>query len=51
MSFLRQRAGATSIEYGLIAAFVALLIISTIGVMGTQLNAMFMALSAGFSAA
>jgi pilus assembly protein Flp/PilA len=49
MNFLKDRAGATAIEYGLIAAFVALIIISTIAAMGTQLVGMFNAVGAGFS--
>jgi pilus assembly protein Flp/PilA len=49
MSFVQNRAGATAIEYGLIAAFIALIIISTIGMMGTQLNGLFNSVGAGFS--
>jgi pilus assembly protein Flp/PilA len=45
MSFIRKFAknnkGATAIEYGLIAALIAVVIISGVTVLGTNLNAKF----------
>ena len=49
MKFFQNRAGATAIEYGLIAAFVALIIITAIGAMGQTLVTMLGQVSAGFS--
>ena len=51
MRFAPNRIGATSIEYGLIAAFVALIIIAAIAAVGTQLNGLFIAVAGGFSGA
>ena len=39
--FLRDEDGATAIEYGLIAAFIALAIIAAVGMTGEQLVALF----------
>ncbi|MET3899280.1 pilus assembly protein Flp/PilA [Devosia sp. UYZn731] len=39
--FLRDQSGATAIEYGLIAALVAVAIISTLVVFGTNLTALY----------
>ena len=41
LKFWRDESGATAIEYGLIAAAIALAIISAINGMGTKLNAKF----------
>lgn len=38
---IRDEAGATAIEYGLIAALIAVAAISTMGLLGDQLNATF----------
>ncbi len=38
---LRDRNGATAIEYGLIAALVALAIVAGLGTLGTNLNTQF----------
>jgi pilus assembly protein Flp/PilA len=40
-SFLRDEKGATAIEYGLIAAGIAVAIITVITTIGTNLNAAF----------
>jgi len=40
-NFLADEAGVTAIEYGLIAAGIAVAIIATIAALGTQLNATF----------
>ncbi|UAL09711.1 Flp family type IVb pilin [Caulobacter segnis] len=39
--FLKDESGATAIEYGLIAALIAVVIISGVTVLGTNLNAKF----------
>jgi len=39
--FLRDDSGATAIEYGLIAALVAVALIGVLGTLGTNLNAKF----------
>ena len=36
-AFLRSERGATAIEYGMIAAFIALIIVTAIGLTGTKL--------------
>ena len=41
LSFLRNETGATAIEYGLIAAGIALAIIVVVNGLGTNLNGMF----------
>jgi len=40
-NFLRDESGATAIEYGLIAALIAVVIITAITAVGTQLSATF----------
>ncbi|UEM08811.1 Flp family type IVb pilin [Bradyrhizobium barranii subsp. barranii] len=44
-NFLADERGATAIEYGLIAAGIALAIISVVNGMGSKLNAKFGAIS------
>jgi pilus assembly protein Flp/PilA len=44
--FLKDEVGATSIEYGLIAALVALVIITGVSAIGTKLSTKFTTLSA-----
>jgi pilus assembly protein Flp/PilA len=39
--FVKDESGATAIEYGLIAAGIALAIIATVNTLGTNLNAKF----------
>jgi pilus assembly protein Flp/PilA len=41
IAFLRDESGATAIEYGLIAAGIAVAIIATVQALGTQLNTTF----------
>ena len=41
MKFLSDQSGATAIEYGLIAAGIALAIIAAVNGLGTNLNAQF----------
>jgi pilus assembly protein Flp/PilA len=45
MNFLRDEAGATAIEYGLIAAGISLAIISVVNGMGTKLSSKFTSLN------
>lgn len=39
--FLKDESGATAIEYGLIATLIAVVIISAVGLVGTNLTARF----------
>ena len=41
LSFLRDEGGATAIEYGLIAAGIALAIIAVVNGLGTNLNGQY----------
>ena len=50
-AFLRDEAGATAIEYGLIAALISVVIIATITAVGTQLTTTFTAVSTALSGA
>jgi pilus assembly protein Flp/PilA len=49
--FLRDEAGVTAIEYGLIAALISVVIIGAAGVVGTNLAAVFTRVSAQLAAA
>lgn len=49
ITLLRDREGATAIEYGLIAALIAVAIMSTVGGLGTQLNKTFSKTSSAMS--
>lgn len=44
-AFLRDESGATAIEYGMIAALIAVVIITTLKTVGTKLNATFTTIS------
>jgi len=46
--FLRDESGATAIEYGLIAAGIALAIIAAVGLTGDKLLALFTSLLTAF---
>ena len=48
-SFIEQDEGVTAIEYGLIAALIAVVIIAAITVVGTELNATFTTISGALS--
>ena len=39
--FLKDESGATAIEYGLIAALVAVVLVTAVGAMGTKLSGTF----------
>ena len=41
--FMKDESGATAIEYGLIVALIAVVIITAVTTVGTQLNAKFAA--------
>jgi pilus assembly protein Flp/PilA len=45
----RNRSGATAIEYGLIAGFIALGVIVAVGQLGTTTNDSFVAVQDGFN--
>jgi pilus assembly protein Flp/PilA len=45
IAFLSDESGATAIEYGLIAAGIAVAIIATVQALGTNLNATFSSVS------
>ena len=47
LSFLSDERGATAIEYGLIAAGIAVVIITVVGSIGTDLTAKFTAVDGG----
>ena len=47
LKFLSDESGATAIEYGLIAALVAVVIIGAVTTMGTKINAAFTAVGTG----
>ncbi|PIB93686.1 Flp family type IVb pilin [Caulobacter sp. FWC2] len=49
--FLKDESGATAIEYGLIAALIAVVIISGVSVLGTNLNSKFKSVADKVSAA
>jgi len=39
--FLKDESGATAIEYGLIAALIAVVLVGALGALGTQLDSTF----------
>ncbi len=39
--FLKDESGATAIEYGLIAALIAVVLVASLGALGTALDAKF----------
>lgn len=41
IKFIKNEEGATAVEYGLIAALIAVAILSTVTSLGTQLKAVF----------
>ena len=45
LAFLKDEAGATAIEYGLIAAGISVVIIATVNTIGTTLNGTFSTVS------
>jgi pilus assembly protein Flp/PilA len=49
--FVRDESGATAIEYGLIAALIAVVIIGGVSAVGTQLSATFNAVKTSLASA
>lgn len=49
--FLREEDGVTAIEYGLIAALIAVVIIAAVTIVGTQLNKTFTKIGTGLTTA
>ena len=49
--FVRDESGATAIEYGLIAALIAVAIITVLGLVGSQLSTTFSHVKTGLSTA
>lgn len=49
MRFLRDRKGGTAIEYSMIAALIALLLITAMSGIGVSVEGMFSAVNAGFN--
>jgi pilus assembly protein Flp/PilA len=47
--FVRDESGATAIEYGLIAALIAVVIIGAVRALGTQLSTTFGAVTTGLA--
>ena len=51
VAFLQNENGATAIEYGLIAALIAVVIIASVKIVGTQLNTTFSKIGAALTTA
>lgn len=51
MSFLKDEEGVTAIEYGLIAALIAVVLIAALGATGDSLTALFERISAALAGA
>ncbi len=49
--FLKREDGVTAIEYALIAALIAVTIVTILGVVGTDLNAVFQAIATALETA
>ena len=49
--FLKDESGATAIEYGLIAALIAVVLVTALTAVGTSLTGKFNAISAALDAA
>ena len=49
--FMKSNKGATAIEYGLIAALISVVIITALGLVGTQLNTTFTTIQTKLSTA
>jgi Flp pilus assembly pilin Flp len=47
--FGRARAGATAIEYALIASLISIVILAAVGAMATQVAALFASVQAAFN--
>lgn len=51
LKLIKNDKGATAIEYGLIAALIAVFIIASVTIVGSKLEAVFTAISAAITAA
>lgn len=49
--FLREEHGATATEYSLLISFIALMIITGVGIFGVALNGVFLGLDTGLKTA
>ena len=49
--FLKDESGATAIEYGLIAALIAVVLVGALGAVGTSLDTTFKGISSKLDAA
>ena len=49
--FVNDEAGVTAVEYGLIAALIAVVIIASVTLVGTQLAAVFTSIQSSLAAA
>jgi pilus assembly protein Flp/PilA len=47
--FIKDQSGATAIEYGLIAALISVVAITTLTQVGTKLNSKFTSMSTGLN--
>ena len=50
-TFVRDESGATAVEYGMIAALIAVVIIASLSLMGTQVSSKFRVVGTTVSAA
>jgi pilus assembly protein Flp/PilA len=50
-TFLREENGATAIEYGLIAALISIVLVITLGLVGTNLDTVFTDISTALTGA
>ena len=48
MKFVGDQSGASSIEYALLAAGIAVAIVSTVQALGTQVNALYLSVLSAF---
>ena len=51
INFFKDEEGATAIEYGLLAALIAVAIITTVGLVGTEINNVFTKIKTELAAA
>ncbi len=49
VSFMQEEEGATAIEYGLLAALIAAVIVGTVGTLGQTVNTAFSNVNTGIS--
>jgi len=49
MRFVKDEDGATAVEYGLLVALIAAVIVGTVATLGTQINTAFTTVSAAIS--